>query len=256
MIYPYIQTKTKKASLERGKVTIGRHADCSIVIDDVMSSRNHCVVERVGRDYVLRDLDSRNGTRVNGELVTSIVLAPNDVITIGQTNMTFIVPKEAVEHVEVLSDDDLVEVEPEDNEVVPYIPKDEDYEVGMEKLADALPDHIFDEYDVETVAVLREHLRLPGMGHTATLRFRDKLAMRQITQAAGINVPDFTPILNYDRLRDFMDAVPAPWVLKPRTEAGAMGIKRMHHSEELWRALDVLGARDAVQPRAAVALDP
>lgn len=102
-----------------------------------------------------------------------------------------------------------------------------------------------DEYDVETVAVLREHLRLPGMGHTATLRFRDKLAMRQITQAAGINVPDFTPILNYDRLRDFMDAVPAPWVLKPRTEAGAMGIKRLHHSEELWRALDVLGDRQS-----------
>lgn len=102
-----------------------------------------------------------------------------------------------------------------------------------------------DEYDVETVAVLREHLRLPGMGHTETLRFRDKLAMRQITQAAGIAVPDFTSVLNYDRLREYMDRVPPPWVLKPRTEAGAMGIKRLHHSEELWRTLDTLGDRQS-----------
>jgi hypothetical protein len=102
-----------------------------------------------------------------------------------------------------------------------------------------------DEYDVETVAVLREHLRLPGMGHTATLRFRDKLAMRQITRDGGINVPDFTPIFNYDRLREYMDRVPPPWVLKPRTEAGAMGIKRIYDSEQLWRALDALGDRQS-----------
>lgn len=102
-----------------------------------------------------------------------------------------------------------------------------------------------DEYDVETVAILREHLRLPGMGHTATLRFRDKLAMRQITREAGINVPDFTPIFNYDDLRDYMNRVPPPWVMKPRTEAGAMGIKRIYNSEELWRWLDTLGDRQS-----------
>lgn len=151
MIHPYIQTKSRKVSLERGKVTIGRHSESSIIIEDTQSSRNHCVVERVGRDYVIRDLDSRNGTRVNGQLVTSMVLAPNDVITIGQTSMTFVVPKEAVDHVEVLSSDDLVEVASEENDVVPYMPKDVDYEVGMEKLADALPDQVFTENDIEMI---------------------------------------------------------------------------------------------------------
>jgi hypothetical protein len=43
-----------------------------------------------------------------------------------------------------------------------------------------------DEYDVEMVATLREHLRLPGMGQTATRLFRDKLAMRLKTAEAGI----------------------------------------------------------------------
>jgi biotin carboxylase len=98
-----------------------------------------------------------------------------------------------------------------------------------------------DEYDVENVATLREHLRLPGMGQSATRFFRDKLAMRMKARENGILVPSFSPVFNYDRLRDFMDRVPAPWVLKPRTEAGAMGIKKINNSEELWRWFDQLG---------------
>jgi glutathione synthase/RimK-type ligase-like ATP-grasp enzyme len=98
-----------------------------------------------------------------------------------------------------------------------------------------------DEYDVENVATLREHLRLPGMGQSQTRYFRDKLAMRMKTSENGVLVPNFTPVFNYDRLREFMDRVPPPWVLKPRTEAGAMGIKKIHHSEELWRWFDQLG---------------
>jgi biotin carboxylase len=98
-----------------------------------------------------------------------------------------------------------------------------------------------DEYDVENVATLREHLRLPGMGQTATRFFRDKLAMRMQAQAGNILVPSFTPVFNYDRLRDYMEHVSPPWVLKPRTEAGAMGIKKINQSEELWRWFDQLG---------------
>ncbi len=151
MTYPYIQSNGGKATLERGKVTIGRTSESNIVLQDTQASRNHCVVERVGRDYVLRDLESRNGTRVNGQQVTSVVLAPNDVIQIGSTNLTFVVPQDSYEQVEVLSSDDLVEVEPEDNEVVPFIPKDADYEVGLEKLAEALADHVFGEEEIELI---------------------------------------------------------------------------------------------------------
>ena len=98
-----------------------------------------------------------------------------------------------------------------------------------------------DDYDVETAASLREHLRLPGIGESAVRYFRDKLAMRIRAREAGIPVPAFTPVFNYDRLRSFMEQVAPPWVLKPRSEAGAMGIKKIHHAEELWQWLHELG---------------
>lgn len=98
-----------------------------------------------------------------------------------------------------------------------------------------------DEYDVEMAAVLREHLQLGGMGMSHTKTFRDKLAMRVKAKSEGVRVPEFTPVLNYDVLREYMQRVSPPWVLKPRLEAGAMGIKKIHNDEELWRWLDELG---------------
>ena len=98
-----------------------------------------------------------------------------------------------------------------------------------------------DDFDVELAAALREHLRLPGMGETTVRHFRDKLAMRMQARESGINVPDFVHVLNYDALRRFMDHTPAPWVLKPRSMAGAIGIKKIHRAEDLWPAIELLG---------------
>lgn len=98
-----------------------------------------------------------------------------------------------------------------------------------------------DDYDVLTVAALREHFRLPNMGESVMRHFRDKLAMRVTARQEGFRVPAFTAVFNYDQLREFMGRVPPPWLLKPRAEAGAMGIKRMDYSEMLWRKLDELG---------------
>ena len=91
-----------------------------------------------------------------------------------------------------------------------------------------------DDYDVEVAANLREHLRIPGMGETTVRHFRDKLAMRVQARDEGVSVPDFSPVLNYDDLREFMDRVPAPWVLKPRSEAASFGIKKINSPDE-WR---------------------
>jgi biotin carboxylase len=102
-----------------------------------------------------------------------------------------------------------------------------------------------DEFEVELAAILREHMRLPGMGVSLMRHFRDKLTMRQLAQAAGIRVPAFTRILNYDELRAFFDAVPPPYMLKPRMEAGSMGIRKVYDSEQVWRALDELGDRQS-----------
>jgi biotin carboxylase len=102
-----------------------------------------------------------------------------------------------------------------------------------------------DEFEVEIAAFLREHLRLPGPRVSPVRHFRDKLIMREITQAAGMDVPPFIGIKNYDDLRAFMAEIPAPWVLKPRSEAGSMGIKKVYDSEQVWRALDELGDRQS-----------
>lgn len=98
-----------------------------------------------------------------------------------------------------------------------------------------------DDFDVEKAATLREHLRIGGMGETTARYFRDKLAMRMKAREAGINVPDFVGILNYDRIKDFLKTVPPPYVLKPRLSAGAIGIKKIHSSDELWQKINELG---------------
>jgi biotin carboxylase len=102
-----------------------------------------------------------------------------------------------------------------------------------------------DEFDLETAAAVREHMRLPGMGLTTAACYRDKLAMRVIARALGFPVPEFCRVLNYDELRDYMERVPPPWLLKPRTEASAVGIRRMHGPEQVWRALDELADRQS-----------
>ena len=98
-----------------------------------------------------------------------------------------------------------------------------------------------DEFDMENVAALREHLRLPGMGLTKVRYFRDKLAMRMQAREAGIRVPEFSAVLNYDDLREFMQRVPEPWLLKPRAQASGIGMKKIQAAEELWPWLDLLG---------------
>ena len=84
-----------------------------------------------------------------------------------------------------------------------------------------------DEFDMENVSALREHLRIPGMGLTTIRYFRDKLSMRARAKEAGILVPEFVHVLNYDAIREFMARVPAPWLLKPRSQASGIGMKKM-----------------------------
>ena len=102
-----------------------------------------------------------------------------------------------------------------------------------------------DEYDMETAATLREHLRIPGMGLTTMRYFRDKLAMRMRALDRNIRVPDFVPIVHHEDIRHYMGHVPGPWVLKPRQEASAIGIKKIDKAEELWPVLEQLGNRQS-----------
>ena len=98
-----------------------------------------------------------------------------------------------------------------------------------------------DEFDMENVSAIREHLRIPGMGLTTVRYFRDKLAMRARAKEGGILVPEFVHVLNHAELRELMARVPAPWLLKPRSQASGIGMKKIQHADELWPWLDRLG---------------
>jgi biotin carboxylase len=98
-----------------------------------------------------------------------------------------------------------------------------------------------DEFDLENAAYLREHLRIPGMGLTTIRYFRDKLAMRGKARESGVPVPEFIHVLNHQALNDFMARVNPPWLLKPRSQASGIGMKKINEAAELWPYLEQLG---------------
>ncbi|MCU1383725.1 MAG: argininosuccinate lyase [Acidobacteria bacterium] len=102
-----------------------------------------------------------------------------------------------------------------------------------------------DDFDVEIGAMLREHLRVPGMGRTTASRFRDKLAMRMQARTLGVPVPEFSAVFNDRDVAEWAARVTPPWVLKPRSSAAALGIKKAADRDALWRALDDAGGERA-----------
>jgi len=132
-----------------------------------------------------------------------------------------------------------------------YIQQGPDNEWKMEDVAAGLAwlmrthkiDRIvsLDDFDVEKGAYLREHFRSPGMGQTTARYFRDKLAMRVRAAEAGIPVPAFSSLFNDDDINHFAATVAAPWIVKPRGQASATGMKKIHSAHELWEHLHTLG---------------
>ena len=98
-----------------------------------------------------------------------------------------------------------------------------------------------DDFDVELAAMLREHLFIPGMGETTGRAFRDKLAMRRRARSAGIKCPEFVHVLNEEAIREWSSRIPPPWVLKPRSQAAAIGIRKVESVDDLWRLIETLG---------------
>ncbi|MFZ1705379.1 MAG: ATPase [Saprospiraceae bacterium] len=98
-----------------------------------------------------------------------------------------------------------------------------------------------DDFDVEHAALLREYFRVSGMGETTARYFRDKLAMRMKAKEEGIPVPAFSSLFHDADIHHFTQRVSPPWLVKPRMQASATGIQKIHSEEELWKTLDELG---------------
>ena len=101
-----------------------------------------------------------------------------------------------------------------------------------------------DEFDVMTAARAREHLQLGGMTSSHALRFRDKLSMRNIAASAGIACPEFTGVFNQQSIGDYLENVPAPWIIKPRYEVSAFGIRKCETKDQAWQVLNDLDNRN------------
>ena len=76
-------------ALSSDTVTIGRLADCDVVLKDKGASRKHAQLKRRDGAWTLTDLGSTNGTRVNGVRVDKQTLEDGDEITFGNTRMRF-----------------------------------------------------------------------------------------------------------------------------------------------------------------------
>ena len=88
--------KPQRIELDGSIVSCGRLPENVIFADDSLLSRTHCVIECVDGLWQVRDLQSRNGTRVNGGKVTTHALRNLDVIKIGKLQICFMSPQESV----------------------------------------------------------------------------------------------------------------------------------------------------------------
>jgi hypothetical protein len=79
----------RMVALSSDTVTIGRLADCDVVLKDKGASRKHAQLKRRDGAWTLTDLGSTNGTRLNGQTVQSRELSDGDTITIGTTVIEF-----------------------------------------------------------------------------------------------------------------------------------------------------------------------
>jgi hypothetical protein len=79
----------KTFNLKKASIVIGRREDCDIILIDTSISRSHARLELHRGGYTIYDLGSTNGTRVNGERITSKALMPGDKITFGTTVCIF-----------------------------------------------------------------------------------------------------------------------------------------------------------------------
>ena len=83
------QSAGVSVSFSRGSVTVGRDPSCDLRVNDMQVSRSHVQFTHIGREVVLRDMHSTNGTTLNGRPVTGAVIRPGDVIEIGDSQIQF-----------------------------------------------------------------------------------------------------------------------------------------------------------------------
>jgi len=82
--------EVKECALTKERTTLGRRPYNDIVIDNLAVSGEHAVLLTVGRDVFIEDLNSTNGTYINGKAIKKQLLSPNDIVEIGKYRLRFV----------------------------------------------------------------------------------------------------------------------------------------------------------------------
>src|SRR5580693_8213942 len=79
----------RKFELSGSEITVGRLADNAIQVEHASVSGHHAILKLDNLDYSIKDLDSTNGTRINGEKITEQKLRRNDVLRLGNIELLY-----------------------------------------------------------------------------------------------------------------------------------------------------------------------
>ncbi|MBW2027743.1 MAG: FHA domain-containing protein [Deltaproteobacteria bacterium] len=90
LILTFNKQVIKEFPFREDSMTIGRHRDNDIVIDNLAVSSYHAKIDKVGPEYILTDLQSTNGTFVNEEKISVRKLSHGDNILIGKHSIIFV----------------------------------------------------------------------------------------------------------------------------------------------------------------------
>ena len=85
----------KEVQITKDKTTLGRRPYNDIVIDNLAVSGEHAVLQMVGADVFIEDLNSTNGTYINGKAINKQLLANNDIVEVGKYKIKYLVEDSA-----------------------------------------------------------------------------------------------------------------------------------------------------------------
>ena len=85
----------KEVQITKDKTTLGRRPYNDMVIDNLAVSGEHAVLQMVGNDVFIEDLNSTNGTYINGKAIKKQLLAHNDTVEIGKYKIKYLVDEGA-----------------------------------------------------------------------------------------------------------------------------------------------------------------
>jgi general secretion pathway protein E len=167
----YLDVKEPKGSrqvpLDSGPLTIGRNFTNLLVIEEPLASRFHCVIEKFPDGFHIRDLESRNGTMLNGKPVRGdAAFAPGDVVKIGSTELKLMVPTTRApagvqsklaadtamaELADLVSDKDTGDEEEEEESAPEPVHAANEFERQLRERADALADRTFTDRQIALI---------------------------------------------------------------------------------------------------------